>query len=192
MARYEITSPEGKRFEINAPDGATQEQVLQYAQTQFASPAPAQPAAPAETDTLKEAAPYYLGPAGTLRAGRDLLKTVDDITTRVGYGTGGFATDLATKMGASPETAATTGVVANMAGQGAVSAGLGQLIRAPALLEKGARTLMQSAVKPSLEARRSGRAADAITTMLERNIPATEAGRDMLKTRVADLEDNIQ
>lgn len=33
--RYEITSPEGKRFEVNAPDGASQEDVLAYAQQQF-------------------------------------------------------------------------------------------------------------------------------------------------------------
>ena len=42
MARYEITAPDGQRFEINAPDDATQEQVLSYAQSQFAQQA-AQP-----------------------------------------------------------------------------------------------------------------------------------------------------
>lgn len=46
MPDYEITSPEGKRFRITAPDGATQEQVLAYAQQQFAasqSPVAARP-----------------------------------------------------------------------------------------------------------------------------------------------------
>jgi hypothetical protein len=42
MARYEITSPDGRRFEVNAPDDATQEQVIAYAQQQFSS----QPSAP--------------------------------------------------------------------------------------------------------------------------------------------------
>ena len=30
--KYEVTSPDGKKFEITAPEGATQDQVLQYAQ----------------------------------------------------------------------------------------------------------------------------------------------------------------
>src|SRR3990167_5947893 len=38
MGRYEVTDPAGKRYEITAPDGATQEQVLSYAQKQFATP----------------------------------------------------------------------------------------------------------------------------------------------------------
>lgn len=42
MARYEITAPSGERFEITAPDDATEDQVLQYAQSQF-SQKPAQP-----------------------------------------------------------------------------------------------------------------------------------------------------
>lgn len=42
MARYEITAPSGERFEITAPDDATEDQVLQYAQSQFAQK-PAQP-----------------------------------------------------------------------------------------------------------------------------------------------------
>ena len=36
MATYEITSPDGQRLEITAPDDATQEQVLAYAQANFA------------------------------------------------------------------------------------------------------------------------------------------------------------
>lgn len=36
MPRYEITSPDGKKFQIDAPEGATQEQALAYAQQHFA------------------------------------------------------------------------------------------------------------------------------------------------------------
>ena len=44
MPRYEITSPDGKRWEVDAPDGATQDQVLAYAQQQWsAKPAGAAP-----------------------------------------------------------------------------------------------------------------------------------------------------
>jgi hypothetical protein len=51
MGKFKVTSPEGKSFEITAPDGATQEQVLSYAQQQFsqqAAPQPEQPASPAD------------------------------------------------------------------------------------------------------------------------------------------------
>ena len=40
MAQFDITSPDGKKFRVTAPDGATQEQVLAYAQEQFAKQAP--------------------------------------------------------------------------------------------------------------------------------------------------------
>jgi len=50
MPDYEITSPDGKKFVVTAPDGATQEQVLAYAQQQFAS----QPAAPQKPESIVE------------------------------------------------------------------------------------------------------------------------------------------
>jgi hypothetical protein len=40
MMRYEITAPDGRRFAITAPEGATQEQVLAYAQQQMGGSAP--------------------------------------------------------------------------------------------------------------------------------------------------------
>jgi hypothetical protein len=43
MPKYIVTSPDGKKFEVSAPDGASQEEVLSYAQEQFqkeAAPAP--------------------------------------------------------------------------------------------------------------------------------------------------------
>lgn len=47
MARYEITSPSGERFEITAPDNASEAEVMAYAQQQFsAKPAPIQQPAP--------------------------------------------------------------------------------------------------------------------------------------------------
>ena len=41
MATYQITAPSGEVFEITAPEGATEQQVLEYAQQQFASQASA-------------------------------------------------------------------------------------------------------------------------------------------------------
>jgi len=37
MPRYEVTAPTGQRFEITAPEGATEQQILSYAQQQFSS-----------------------------------------------------------------------------------------------------------------------------------------------------------
>lgn len=42
MPKYEISSPDGRKFEITAPEGATQEQVLAYAKSNFGSPTPKQ------------------------------------------------------------------------------------------------------------------------------------------------------
>jgi predicted phage tail protein len=39
MPDYEVTSPDGKKFVVTAPDGASQDQVLAYAQQQFAQQA---------------------------------------------------------------------------------------------------------------------------------------------------------
>lgn len=43
MTQYIVTSPEGKKYRINAPEGATQEQALDYAKQKF-SQKPAEPA----------------------------------------------------------------------------------------------------------------------------------------------------
>lgn len=47
MPKFQITSPDGQKFEVNAPEGATQEQVLAYAQSQFQQKKPEAPPVPA-------------------------------------------------------------------------------------------------------------------------------------------------
>ena len=42
MAVYEVTSPDGEVYEINAPDNASETEVLSYAQSQFSQQPPAQ------------------------------------------------------------------------------------------------------------------------------------------------------
>lgn len=44
MPNYIVTSPTGQKFQITAPDGATQEQILAYAQQQFSKTTPEQTA----------------------------------------------------------------------------------------------------------------------------------------------------
>lgn len=43
MPTYRVTSPEGRTFNVNAPDGATQDEVIGYAKAQWAAPAAAPP-----------------------------------------------------------------------------------------------------------------------------------------------------
>lgn len=62
MPVYEVTSPDGRVFEVNAPEGATQDQVLAYAQKSFASEV--KPTEPTKPKTFTQSA---------LESGRDLL-----------------------------------------------------------------------------------------------------------------------
>lgn len=73
MAKYRITAPDGQVYSITAPDDATEEQVLAYAQQQFAQPKPAaQPAQqPAGADD-----PGALM-AGLIGAGRTVDQIID-------------------------------------------------------------------------------------------------------------------
>lgn len=43
MATYEVTAPDGRVFEVDAPEGATQQQIIEYAQQNFANAAPQKP-----------------------------------------------------------------------------------------------------------------------------------------------------
>jgi len=59
MPKYRITSPDGKTFEITAPEGATQEQVLSYAQSQWKAPQTEK--APAQKDDVSALAAPFVG-----------------------------------------------------------------------------------------------------------------------------------
>lgn len=86
MAKYRITTPDGSKFEITAPDDATPDQVQAFAEQQFAAmqkpaapaPAPAaapQPAAPQDT---RPAALRFLGDAaaGAIRGAGSIGATI--------------------------------------------------------------------------------------------------------------------
>lgn len=51
MPSYIVTSPDGKKFRVNAPEGASQEQVMSYAKAQFATQPSLKTKNPAEYDT---------------------------------------------------------------------------------------------------------------------------------------------
>jgi hypothetical protein len=53
MATYEVSSPDGQKFEVTAPDTATEQEVLAYAHSQFGQTKPPNPTAGmSTTDTL--------------------------------------------------------------------------------------------------------------------------------------------
>lgn len=67
MATFIVTAPDGKEYEIEAPEGATQEQILAYAQQNFSKAAPQPEKQPAPKRTLAQEAGRQLGL--TARAG---------------------------------------------------------------------------------------------------------------------------
>ena len=80
MPRYEITSPDGKRWEVEAPDGATQDQVLAYAQQQWS----AQPKAP-KPEPMSRAEKIGMGMLDPISGGAQLLtRALPDGVVRAG------------------------------------------------------------------------------------------------------------
>lgn len=78
MPNYIVTAPTGQKFQVTAPDGATQDEILAYAHTQMgqgAAPA-APPAAPAQTPSFMDQAGRQLG-----LAGRAVIKGVAAVPT---------------------------------------------------------------------------------------------------------------
>jgi hypothetical protein len=190
VATFEITSPDGKRFEVTAPEGATQDQVLAFAQSQFKQPQAEQTPQPAQASPAVDLAMAYArgGPMGLAAPISNLMSQA---TERAAYKAGGGVTDIATNLGASPEVAAGAGYAANVGVQALpVIAGgaLGGMFK-PAM-QAGAKSLMQSAMKPE-KALRGAPADKAATTMLERGINATTGGREKLQTMVSGLETQI-
>lgn len=72
MAKYEITSPQGEKYEITAPDSASQDEVLAYAKQKFSGGGSAPPPA---HDTRKT--------SQTLGAAKGAAETVDNFWRNV-------------------------------------------------------------------------------------------------------------
>lgn len=109
------------------------------------------------------------------------------------YQAGGAVADTASKF-MSPESAAKLGVAANVGVQAVpVVAGgaLGKAIAPAAGLGGAAKDMMQSALKPTYEALRTGKAAKAIDTMFEEGINVTRGGAAKLRAKIGDLNDEI-
>jgi hypothetical protein len=80
MAIYEITAPNGEVYEITAPDDATEEQVLSYAQTQFATEQKTQP----KQGMLDKFTDYAIGNTlGAVRGAADIGNTLINAATAI-------------------------------------------------------------------------------------------------------------
>lgn len=102
-------------------------------------------------------------------------------------------TDLATSAGASPQVAAGLGVAANLGSQlplAFLGSGAGRAVATP-IGQAAGRSLMSSAVKPTIADLRSGDAAKAITTMLEGGFNPTKGGVEAMQKQIANLGDEI-
>lgn len=105
---------------------------------------------------------------------------------------------------AAPGEAGTvSGMLRNAASEAipqALSIGLGKfapkaavpLKKTQEIAQAGAKKLMQSAIKPSQKALKSGDAAIAIDTMLEGGYSATPKGVEQIRARIDDLNDQVK
>lgn len=192
---YKVRDPSGAIREISGPEGASDEEIISQAKKLFSSvPSSSQrdvrlsekEAAP---DPLKKLAPFYLGPLGGARAMQDAGHALD----RFAYGAGDKASELATKVGASPEVAGGVGLAANVATQAIPTFGGGALIKAAVpVMTKMAQGTMQSALKPDVENILNGNAARAINLMLDKGFNATAGGVNAMRTQIYKLNDQIK
>lgn len=191
MAEFDVTSPDGKKFRITAPDDATQEQVLAYAQEQFKSPPQEEPQKPAEQSPLLSTAAKlgrgFLqgGPLGMAAAGvGGAMEGLD----RAGDVAGGATTDALSKV-VPAEVAAGVGTAVRLLPT-AAGAMVGGGIAAPAM--KGtAQTLMQRALKPKAKDIISGDAAKAVETLLQEGVNVSTAGAVKLRQMINKLSGEV-
>jgi hypothetical protein len=171
MAEYDITSPDGRKFRITAPDDATQEQVLEYAQKNF-GPAPQ---------------PEQQRPKTT-------QETYEDVVKKRGWGTG-FAPAVEELGGKVTDVTGSpaAGVAANVVGQAIPMLFGGNVSGSAAapVMEKGAEKLMQSALKPASRDIVSGDAARAVKTLLEQGANITSAGAAKLRSHINKLSGEV-
>ncbi len=112
--------------------------------------------------------------------------------TKGAYDIGGKVTDIAGQIGAPPGVAAGAGFATNVGMQALpMLIGGGAAKGAAPAIESEARNLMQSALKPTLEQLRTGKAAKAIDTMLQEGINVSKGGIAKLRSKISDLYDEI-
>jgi hypothetical protein len=162
MAVFEITSPSGEIFEINAPEGANEQDVLSYAQSQFNKPQVQSTTSAQPQSTWEKITSGNFPSAERFKAGyAQMPQYLQDPYLGLSAGTLG-------KVGAEmfPNVVKT----------------ISQTIP-----EK----LMQSALKPTLKQLETGQASTAVKTMLEEGINPTQAGVQKIQSKIKDLNTQV-
>lgn len=112
------------------------------------------------------------------------------------YNVGGTVTDIGAKVGLPPAVSAGLGYGAHVAadvipGLMGGEIGKGADLTLQAFGRWGGKHLMGSALKPTLAQWKSGEAATAIDTMLERGLNVTKSGVQSLKDHIGALDDEV-
>lgn len=133
----------------------------------------------------------YLRAFGTLAipggAGMKAMQLLD----KAAYETGGAVTDFAAKH-VSPELAGAAGAVANVGVQALpmlLGGGAGKT--AAPIFDEASKGLMQGALKPTIGALKSGKAARAIDTMLKEGVNVSRGGVEALRSEIGALNSEI-
>jgi hypothetical protein len=177
MPQYDVTSPDGKKFRITAPDDATQEQVLEYAKSQFQAQGQQEaPAAP--PDPNAERRRIYEDTVKKRGWGSGASATIHELGGKVTDATGSPALGAATTaLGEAIPIALTSGTIS---APGAVP-----------VMEKAAKGLMQSALKPPSKAIVSGDAAKAVDTLLQEGVNISAKGAAQLRSKINQLSGEV-
>lgn len=163
MPKYRITSPDGQKYDITVPEVASQEDIISFATDNF-------PKESKEKPSKSIFQQLFVEPA--------------EAASRAAYKIGGAVTDVTGSPGA--------GYAANVATQAVPAVLGGEVAKAASpLFQKAAKSLMQSAAKPTLAQLRSGDAKTAIDTMLEEGINPTQSGVSQLKDKITDINSLI-
>ena len=109
------------------------------------------------------------------------------------YQLGGAATDLASKAGLPPPLAAGIGTAANFTAQAVPALIGGQMGKTVApMMRTGAEELMGSALKPTIAAWQTGKAARAIDTLLNEGVNVTKGGVEKLRNLIDELNTSVK
>jgi hypothetical protein len=187
MTVYKVRDPSGQVREIEGPEGATDEQIIEQAQKLFA---PEQPAHKFATETQKPKT-FWNEFVSDLVPGKGIVEG-NKALERLGYRAGGVVTDVASKA-LPPEAAAGLGYAANVALQ-AVPMFLGGSAGAKTapVMEGQAAKMMQSALKPAKTELLNGKAAEAIKTMLDEGFVVTQGSVERMRKLVGVLDDEVK
>ena len=217
MPQFDITGPDGTKVRVTAPEGATQAQALSYAKSNWKDLAPSKTSATSSEKPAEQKLPAPLSwPMSSLHEGANAawkgfqqggpIGAVIGLTGmgaenlqkgfhKAGEAAGEAAMKYGPQIGLPPEVtagAATLGKVGiGDALPMALGGGGGAKVGAP-IVEGTAKWGMEKALGPLMAEVKNGKAATAIDTMLEKGWNVSKDGVERLKSRIEELNNEIQ